>query len=83
MYSHHKTLLEDEKILEVIHHIFEIALDNNIILERWTQTITSLIPKDVGPIYVHRLRVIYFVEAELEFFSKLIYVRRMIKSTEN
>ena len=81
-YSHYKTLLENRKILEVLHRIFELALDNNIILKRWAQTITTLIPKDEGLIYIHRLRAIHVVEAELQFFSKIIYAKRMVKVAE-
>ena len=81
-YSHYKTLLEKPSILSTIHRIFSLALDHDIILKRWSQTITTLIPKDEGLIYVHRLRAIHVVEAELQFFSKQIYAKRMINIAE-
>ena len=81
-YSHYKTLVDKPAILRTIHRLFSLALDNDIILNRWSQTITTLIPKDEGPIYVHRLRAIHVVEAELQFFSKLVYAKRMIPLAE-
>ena len=81
-YSHYKTLLEKPDFLRTIHRIFSLALDNDIILNRWTNTITTLIPKDEGPIYVHRLRAIHVVEAELQFFSKLTYAKKMVHIAE-
>ena len=83
-YSHYKTLADDDdtRILRVIHGIFELALNYNIILDRWAQTVTTLMPKDEGPIYVHRLRAIHVVEAELQFFSKHLYAKQMVALAE-
>ena len=81
-YSHYKTLLEKPEFLTTIHRIFSLALEHDIILKRWTQTITTLIPKDEGPIYVHRLRAIHVVEAELQFFSKITYAKKMVQVAE-
>ena len=81
-YSHYKTLVDDEKILRALHTIFEIALDNDIVLNRWAKTVTTLIPKDQGPILVHRLRAIHVVEAELQFFSKIVYAKKMVNFAE-
>ena len=81
-YSHYKTLLDGETYLDTIHRIFSLALDNDIILDRWTNTITTLIPKDEGKVLIHRLRAIHVVEAELQFFSKVIYAKRMVGLAE-
>ena len=81
-YSHYKTLLDENRFLRIIHGIFDLALDYNIILDRWAQTVTTLMPKDEGPIYIHRLRAIHIVEAELQFFSKRIYAKQMIALAE-
>ena len=81
-YSHYKTLLENNRILRIIHGIFDLALDYNVVLNRWAQTVTTLMPKDDGPIYVHRLRAIHVVEAELQFFSKIVYAKRMVNLAE-
>ena len=81
-YSHYKTLLDDTHILRGLHNIFEIALANDVVLDRWAQTVTTLMPKDEGPILVHRLRAIHVVEAELQFFSKIVYAKKMIHLAE-
>ena len=39
-------------------------------------------PKDEGPIYIHRLRAIHVVEAELQFFSKRLYAKKMVSLAE-
>ena len=81
-YSHYKTLLDENRFLRTIHGIFDMALDHNIILNRWAQTVTTLMPKDEGPIYIHRLRAIHIVEAELQFFSKRVYAKQMVALAE-
>ena len=81
-YSHYKTLTDENRILRIIHGIFDLALEHNIILDRWAQTVTTLMPKDEGPIYVHRLRAIHVVEAELQFFSKRLYAKQMVGLAE-
>ena len=76
-YGHYKALLSgNPKKLEVIHGIFQLALDNKIVLKRWSKTVTTLIEKDANTPCIHRMRAIHVVEAELQFFSKLIYVKK-------
>ena len=45
-YGHYKTLLDnDERYLQIIHGILELALTHGIVLDRWKNTVTALIEK--------------------------------------
>ena len=82
-YGHYKALLTgNPKKLEIIHGIFQLALTHKIVLKRWANTVTTLIEKDDNLPYIHRMRSIHIVEAELQFFSKLIYVKKMMSEVE-
>ena len=82
-YGHYKALLEgDLSILEVIFDIMSFCLTKGIILERWKNSVTSLIEKIEGKPYIHKFRTIHVVESELQYFSKVIYAKRMMKLAE-
>ena len=82
-YSHYKTLLQlAPNIIEAIFRIMMMAINNNIVLKRWSTTVTTLIEKETGQPKIHRMRAIHIVEAEMQFFSKSLYVQKMIKHVE-
>ena len=49
-----------------------MALNNNIVLDRWSNTVTTLLEKNVGNPLIHRLRPIHIIEAGLQFFTKIL-----------
>ena len=61
----------------------ELALSNNIILERWKTTHTTLLEKNPGNPWIHRLRAIHIVEGDLQFIAKYFYSMRMMKVAES
>ena len=82
-YGHYKALLEgDISILEVIFDIMSFCLSQGLILDRWKNSVTSLIEKIEGKPYIHKFRTIHVVESELQYFSKIIYAKRMMKLAE-
>ena len=82
-YDHYKALLQSgQTYLETIHAVLEIALQNNIILRRWRNTTTTLIEKESGLPYVHRMRAIHIIEAEVQFLAKNFYVTKLMKGAE-
>ena len=82
-YGHYKALLQGGvEYLETIHDILELALQNNIILRRWRNTTTTLIEKEPGVPYVHRMRAIHIIEAEVQFLAKNFYVTKLMKGAE-
>ena len=82
-YGHYKSLLIGNiSILHTIFDIFHTALEAGIILDRWSQTVTTLIEKKKGLPYIHKFRTIHIVEAELQFFTKVIFAKRMMINAE-
>lgn len=83
-YAHYKTLLHlAPSVIRNIFDVMMLAIKNNIVLKRWCTTITTLIEKDAGQPKIHRMRAIHIVEAEMQFFSKSLYVQKMMKNVES
>ena len=82
-YGHYKDLLQaDPKFLQTIHSIIDISSQHNIILHRWKNTATTLIEKDEGTPYIHRMRAIHIIEAEVQFLAKNFYITKLMRHAE-
>jgi len=82
-YGHYKALLKSgETYLETIHAIMELSLQHNIILRRWRNTTTTLIEKEPNQPFVHRMRAIHIIGAEVQFLAKNFYVTKLMKGAE-
>ena len=82
-YSHYKALLKGPKeYINTIHAIIKICASHNIILDRWKQTITTLIEKEPGSPFIHRMRAIHIIEAEVRFLAKHHCVNQMMGFAE-
>ena len=82
-YGHYKALLiTNKQLLFLIYDMFTTSLEYEIILPRWAKTVTTLIEKIEGVPMIHKFRTIHIVEAELQFFSKNIFARKMMKAAE-
>ena len=83
-YGHYKSLLQSApSILRGIYDLMCLALSYGIVLDRWKTTITTLICKDDNKPYIHRLRPLHIVEAELQFFSKNQWSHKLIGQAEH
>ena len=60
-----------------------LALKHGIVLDRWKTTVTTLLCKEHNSPKIHRLRPIHIIEAELQFFSKYHWSKRLIKQAES
>ena len=82
-YGHYKSLLHSApSILKGIYKVMCLSLQHGIVLDRWKNTVTTLICKDNHTPYIHRLRPLHIVEAELQFFSKYQWSHRLINQAE-
>ena len=83
-YNHYKSLLvgEAREQLETIHDIIELARSKNIILDRWRNTVTTLMEKDPGRPKIHRMRALHIIEAEVQFIAKLFYCKKLLQNAE-
>ena len=67
------------KETRTIHAIIEMCTTHQIILKRRKKTITTLIEKEPGSPYIHRMHVIHIIEAEAQFLAKHHYVHQVMK----
>ena len=83
-YGHYKSLLHSApRILKGIFKVMCIALKHGLVPDRWKNTVTTLICKDNNTPYIHRLRPLHIVEAEMQFFSKYQWSHRLINQAEH
>jgi len=83
-YGHYKALLESAP--DALHDIFrlmKISVKNGVFLQRYKKTLTTLICKESGTPYLHRFRPIHIIEAELQFITKSIWAKKMIRHAES
>ena len=83
-YGHYKSLmLVAQDMLKSIFDLMCMALSKGIVLDRWKNTITTLLCKEKKKPYIHRLRPIHIVEVELQFISKYLWSKNLMKHAEN
>ena len=84
-YGRFKVLLEKApKIFEDIYRIMNMAIKNNIILDRWKKTVTVLIPKDKERVpKIHRLRPLHIVEPEVNAIAKALWAKKLMRIAES
>ena len=82
-YGHYKSLLHSAPtILKGIYKLLCLSLQHGVVLERWKTTVTTLICKDDNIPYIHRLRPLHIIEAEMQFFSKCQWSHKLISQAE-
>lgn len=69
-YGHYKVLCKHlPDILRDIYRIMNFSITYGIILDRYTNTVTTLIQKEELP-YIYRLRPLHLIEVELQAITK-------------
>ena len=82
-FGHLKTMREYlPSIFEQVYTIMNVAVRNNIILERWKCTVTILIEKHKNRPYVHRTRPLHIVEPEVNAIAKEVWARNLMREAE-
>ncbi len=56
-----------------------ICARNEVSLARWRKGLTVLLEKILGNVFVHKLRMICLLEADFNWWNKLIFAKRMIQ----
>ena len=69
--------------MKAIHSILCISVENEIILDRWKPTLSTLIEKINGKPYIHKYRTIHIIESDIQFLSEQIYVLGMMKLADD
>ena len=60
----------------------KLAFEHGIFMDRYRETVTTLIAKDKGSPRIHRLRPIHIIEIELQALSKSQWAKKLIKRAE-
>jgi hypothetical protein len=66
------------KIMGVYHKVATAALAWGISLDRWHNSITTMIEKQPGCPRINKLRVIHLYEADYNLLLKIIWARRLV-----
>ena len=83
-YGHYKVLNNTlPEILEDIYNIMMLGLHHGVVLDRYKNTVTTLIHKDDGLPKIHRLRPIHIIESELQVITKSQWARSLLSNTES
>jgi hypothetical protein len=56
-----------------------ICAKNGLSLARWGEGLTVLLEKIIGNVFVHKLRAICLLEANFNWWNKLIFAKRMMR----
>ncbi len=56
-----------------------ICARNRVSLARWGKGLTVLLQKNLGNVFVHKLRVICLLQADFNWWHKLIFAKQMIQ----
>jgi hypothetical protein len=67
-----------EKILGVYYNVATAALQWGISLQRWQNSITTMIEKQLGSPRINKLRVIHLYEADYNLLLNIIWARRLV-----
>ena len=82
-YGHYKALeMKGRRYLQDIFRLMHCSMKCGIVLERYKTTVTTVLLKEKIP-YIHRLRPIHIIEAELQFISKSKWAREMLAYAES
>jgi hypothetical protein len=67
-----------DKIFGVYYQVATAALDWGVSLQRWQNSITTMIEKQLGCPRINKLRVIHLYEADSNLLLKIIWARRLV-----
>jgi len=82
-YGHFKVILNKHpQIFQNIYDVMDMAFQHGILLKRWKQTVTVLIPKDNGIVKIHRLRPLHLVEPEVNAVAKALWAKKLMRIAE-
>ena len=79
-FGHYKAASFDPKLLKLHADKLSLCAKTGVQLARWGRGLTVLLEKICGNNYVHKLRAICLFEADFNWWNKLIFARRMMKS---
>ena len=76
--GHYKAALFNPRILEVHRVLLLIPFQTGIVPRRWRRTVQSMLEKEPGAPWIHRLRIIELFDAQANAGFQIFVGRRMI-----
>lgn len=64
-------------VATMIYCLLILSFKNGVVLNRYMNTVTTLIPKDDGLPKIHRLRPIHIIESELQAITKSQWAKNL------
>ena len=76
--GHYKAVLDNDKIVDALVAMTNIALSTGCLLERWQHTVSVMLEKDKGSPKINRLQIIQLFEADYNFLLSLVFGHRLM-----
>lgn len=77
-FSHYKCAAHDDYLSVIQTAKMNLALKTGVPLNRWKKSLTVLLEKKFGQIYIEKLRAICLFEADFNWISKILFAKRMM-----
>ena len=78
--GHYKAALMNQKILEVHRVLLLIPFLTGIVPRRWRRTVQTMLEKETGAPWIHRLRIIELFDAQANAGFQIFVGRKMIQN---
>ena len=77
-FGHYKAMAQDKYLSSLQAAKLSLAARTGIPMDRWGQSLTVLLEKEFGNIYLDKMRAICLMEADFNWLNKLIFAKRMM-----
>ena len=77
-FGHYKAVARDHYLSALEAAKLSLAAKTGIPLERWGHSLTVLLEKEFGNIYIEKMRAICLMEADFNWLNKLVFAKRMM-----
>ena len=76
--GHYKAALQNDKLLNVHRLLLLIPFQTGLVPSRWRKTVQTMLEKDPGQPWIHRLRIIELFDAQVNAGFQIFIGRQMI-----
>jgi hypothetical protein len=77
-FGHYKAIARDKYLSALQAAKLSLAAKTGIPMERWGHSLTILLEKEFGNIYIDKMRAICLMEADFNWLNKLVFAKRMM-----
>lgn len=79
-YDHYVCAAHDDELTELHVAKMNAVLTLGLPLERWLSTVIVLLQKEMGTVFINKLRAICLFEADFNYVLKVIFSQRMMRN---